>query len=249
MGRQIVILLLVAMMVATAGEATAGVPGDAGFLSLRMGLGGRNGAMGDTGVAEAADATSVYWNPANMVHARGTQVSLQHLEHFGLFRQECAALTHRLPKGTLGLYFSGFYSETLTRYTADRVGVPQGEFRPYQVAVGLAYAYPFRDFSLGVTGKFLHERIDAYSASGLALDVGITHRSQIPGLTLGAAVANLGGEMTLNQDPYDLPLTVRFGGSYTPHLEGESFAENLTVATDVVLPNDGNGRLHLGAED
>ncbi len=240
--------LLVILLLAAAAPATAGDPGDAGFLSLRMGVGARNGAMGDIGVAESNDATAMYYNPANLVYGDGTQMTLQHLEHFGLFRQEAMVLSHRLPKGTIGLSFSGFYSDPLERTTIDRVGVSQGEFQPYQLAVGLGYAYPFSSFSIGIVGKFLYERIDAYGASGLALDLGITHRSKLAGLTLAAAVANLGGQMTLKEEPYDLPLTVRLGASYTPQLEGESFAENLTVATDFLFPNDGNGRIHLGSE-
>lgn len=228
--------------------ALAGEPGDAGFLSLRMGVGARNGGMGDVGVAESPDANALYYNPANMILSQGTQVTLQHLEHFGLFRQEAGAVTHRLKQGAIGIIFSGFYSESLQRTTIDRVGVPQGEFQPYQMQVGLAYAHAFRELSLGVVGKYLYERIDAYSASGLALDIGITHQSKIPGLTLAAAVANLGDPMTLKEEAYDLPLTVRFGASLTPQLEQESLWENLTLAADVLLPNDGNGRYHLGGE-
>ena len=246
--RSLLVVLVALLLLGGMSAAWAGNPGEAGFLSLRMGIGARNGAMGDVGVAESADATAMYYNPANLVYTEGTQFTVQHLEHFGLFRQEAAVLSHRLPKGAIGLSFSGFYSDPLQRTTIDRVGVSQGEFQPYQLAVGLGYAYAFSSFSLGIVGKFLYERIDAYGASGLAVDLGISHRSQIPGLTLAAAVANLGDKMTLKEEPYDLPLTVRLGASYTPQLEGESFAENFTLATDVLLPNDGNGRVHAGAE-
>ncbi len=236
------------VFLAIAPPAWAGNPGDAGFLSLRFGIGARNGAMGDVGVAESSGATAMYYNPANLVLTEGTNLTLQHVEHFSLFRQEAAAVSHRLPQGAIGLIFSGFYSESIPRTTLDRIGVSQGDFQPYQLAVGLGYAYQFKDFSLGLVGKFLYERIDAYSAQGLALDLGISHRSKIPGLTLAAAVANLGGQMTVKEEPYDLPLTTRLGASYTPHTEGEGMAQNFTLATDLVLPNDGNGRIHVGGE-
>jgi hypothetical protein len=242
------IALALTLLPLTELPANAGDPGSAGMLWLRLGVGARSGGMGETGVAEASDATAMYWNPANMVHSEGTQVTVQHLEHFGLFRKESAAVTHNTPHGTVGLLFSGFYSETLDRTTLDRVGVPQGTFRPYDLMVGLGYGHAFRDISVGITAKFLYERIDAYDATGLAVDLGLNHRSKIEGLTLAAAIQNFGDKMTLKEEPFDLPVTLRLGASYTPHLEGDSFLEIFTGAPEIVAPNDGNGRFHAGLE-
>jgi len=223
-------------------------PGRAGFLSLRFGLGSRYAAMGETGVAEAADANAVWWNPANLAYAAGTQLVLQHVEHFNLFRQESLGVSHKTKQGGLGFLFSGFYSEELNRYDIINVGVPQGTFRPYDLSVSVSYGHAFKDLAVGATAKFLYQRIDTQDASGLAFDLGVTHRSQIKGLTLAAAVQNFGDQMVLDEEPYDLPLTFRLGGSFTPHPENGGWAEHFSVAADVVIPNDGNGRLHTGAE-
>jgi len=142
--------------------ASAGDPGSAGLLSMRLAVGARNGAMGDTGVASAFDGSAVFWNPANMAYTAGTQMTLQHMEYLGLFRKESLAVTHQTDYGSLGLLFSGFYSEELDRTDDEPAGVRLGTFQPYDLVIGLGYAYRFSQVAIGITGKIIYERIDTY---------------------------------------------------------------------------------------
>lgn len=228
--------------------AEAGEPGSAGLLALRLGLGARSGAMGETGAALATDATAAYWNPANLVNAPGTQVTLQHMEYFEDFRMESVAVSHNTPMGALGLSFMGFYVEPIARYDETPVGVQVGSFRPYDLAVGLSYAYDFKDVSVGITGKFLYERVDLYDGSGAAVDLGVVHRTKLPGLVLGVALQNYGSKFKLNQQEYDLPVTLRMGASYNGAPGSAEILRRTTLAGDIVVPNDGNARLHAGGE-
>lgn len=232
-----------------AGGAAAAEPGDSGLLWLRLGIGARSGGMGETGVASATDANAVYWNPANLTSAPGTQIGLQHTEYFGsLFRQEALTLSHSTPYGTVGLIFSGFYSEDIDRTELEQTGVTLGTFRPYDVVGGVAYAFDFREVSVGVTTKFLYERIDAYAGSTFALDLGIAADAPLEGLRMAAVVQNLGPALTLDQEEIELPRTVRFGAAYRPIFERARALENTLWVAEIVTPNDGNGRLHAGVE-
>lgn len=233
---------------ATASETRAQEPGSAGVLSLRLGVGARSGAMGETGVAQATDATAVYWNPAGLTAAEGTQVALQHTEYFGLFRQEALAISHRTEYGSLGLILSGFYSDDVDRTELDRTGVVLGTFRPYDVVFGLGYAIEVAEVSVGLVGKVVYERIDAYSGSTGAFDLGIAHDARIEGLRMAAVVQNLGRSLTLDEEAFDLPRTARVGLSYRPHLEGLPQLRRALGAAELVIPNDGNNRLHVGTE-
>jgi hypothetical protein len=239
---------LAASTVGVAPAALAGEPGSAGLLALRMGVGARSGAMGETGVALATDATAAYWNPANLVHAPGTQVTLQHMEYFQDFRMESVAVSHNTPMGALGLTFMGFYVDPIARYDESPVGVQVGSFRPYDLSVGLGYAYDFKDVSVGITGKFVYERVDLYDGSGAAVDLGVAHRTKLSGLVLGVALQNYGSKMKLNQQEYDLPVTLRMGAAYQGALDAPDLLQRLTLAADIVIPNDGNARLHAGGE-
>lgn len=248
--RTTALVALLALLLPAA--ALAGEPGSAGLLSLRLGVGARSGAMGETGVAHAFDGSAIYWNPANLAYTEGSQLTLQHMEYFGAFRQESLAAAHQTEMGTFGLLFSGFYSEELQRTSSEPAGVSQGTFQPYQLAVGLGWGYQLSELAIGFTGKFLYERIDVYDGSRFAFDVGVTHKARIEGLVLAAAAQNYGQDFELDVEgggqSYELPFLLRMGGSYVPHIESLPSLQRLQLAAELMVPNDGNGRLHAGAE-
>ncbi|MEN8007158.1 MAG: PorV/PorQ family protein [Candidatus Krumholzibacteriota bacterium] len=236
------------LALAVTSGAWAGNPGDAGLLSLRMGIGAREAAMGETGVASSEGAAAVFWNPANNVFAEfETGLVLQHHRYLGLFNHESAAVAHRMGDGVLGVIFMGFYSDDLNRYGAEPVGIPEGTFKPYDVALGVSYAHPLGEsFAAAVTAKLLYEKIDIYSDTGFAFDFFLTHKAMIDGLVFGFSATNLGGKLNLNAEPFQLPTAVRVGAAWTP--VDDFFQEKLTLAGDVVFPNDTREKAHVGAE-
>jgi len=245
---RIIRTLILATALLAAGAAAAGTPGEAGFLSLRMGVGAREVAMGGAGVAATHGAAGVYWNPAKLAFEdHGTDLLLQHQRSFGLFDREAAALAHRTGKGVIGLLFSGFYSDDMNRYSEDNVGVAEGTFNPYQVAVGVTYSRQVNErLALGVGVKLLHEEIDIYGGSGLAYDVFLAHKALVEGLWFGASVTNLGSDLTLDAVPYKLPTAARLGMSW--EAQQGILANRLALTGDVIFPNDGNNKAHVGAE-
>lgn len=245
--RCIVTVVLGICLLAGTAQA-AGNPGDAGLIFLRLGIGARETGMGDAGVASSHGAAAIFWNPANNVFADfETELILQHRRWLGLLDHEGAALAHRLGNGgVLGFIFSGIYSDEQTRYSADGVGVPMGQFSPYDMTFGISYAHPLGDrFSFGVTAKVVYERIDVHSGTGFAVDLGVTHKALVDGLLFAATATNLGGQMNLDDGPYDLPAAFRLGASWTPT---GALKERLTLAGDIFLPNDTDEKAHLGGE-
>ena len=244
--RRALAALLSALLLA--GAACAGTPGSAGFLSLRNPVGAREAAMGGAGVASAVGASAVYWNPARLAFTQdGTDLLLQHQRLWGLFDKETAAVAHRTPHGSLGFIFSGLYADEIERYEEDGVGVPLGSFRPYEVALGANYARMIGEvFAVGVGVKLLHTEIDVHGDTGLAYDLFIAHRAEIPGLWFGASLTNVGPDLNLDDGPFALPQAARLGLAFDP--QQEFFSGKLTLAADVLFPNDGNEKAHLGAE-
>jgi hypothetical protein len=248
MRRMTLIILLVVAVLSAALTVFAGTPGESGFLSLRMAVGARETAMGGTGVASSEGASAVYWNPALLAFEEpGTDLLLQHQRSFGLFDRESATLAHRTRFGVIGFFFSGFYSDDIERYSEENVGVAEGLFNPYQVAVGGTLSRQLNErLAIGVGAKLLHEDIDIYGGSGLAFDLFLAHKALIDGLWFGASYTNFGPDMKINIEDYPLPTALRFGMAWDP--QWKVLARKLTMTADMISPNDGNQKAHVGVE-
>ena len=232
-----------------ASAAVADTPGESGILSLRMPVGARETAMGGAGVASARGAAAVFWNPALLaLEERHTDLLLQHQSLYGgLFDKETALLAHRTGKGVIGFMFSGLYSDEITRYGETNVGIPEGSFEPYQTAFGATYSKRLGEtFAVGMGLKLIHEEIDVYGDTGFAYDVSVAHKAKVDGLVLGAALTNVGPDLTVNTRPYALPTALRVGFSFDPRQA--LFAGRVSLAGDLVFPNDGNEKAHAGVE-
>lgn len=226
--------------------AHAGQAGTTGLLSLRLGAGARAAGMGDAYVSLADDATSAYWNPAGLAAVERTDFTLMHQEWISTVRMETASLAHATNLGNFGLHFSGMYLDEIERYEDFPSSEPLGHFNVFEIAVTGAYARRFRDWDFGVGIKGLHSKLDDVSASGWAMDAGVRFHTRLPGLTFAAAGQNIGPQMKFIAEEFPLPATLRAGLDYqrdVPEIRGR-----LTGAVDIVWPNDGDVRSHLGAE-
>lgn len=246
--RRMTLLATMLLLIVMTPMAYAGDPGSAGLLFLRSGIDGRSAGMGETGVASAADASAVYWNPALLAHAEGTQMGLQHMEMYNLFRMESVYVSHATPYGNFGMLLTGFYSDAVERTEVDRVGEVLGTFQPYDLVGGLSWGKAFGSVMLGATGKVVYERIDAYSGTAFAVDLGISHDTRIEGLRLAAAIQNLGTDLTLNEEATALPQIIRAGLLWNPRFESAAWAERFRVNAEFLAPNDGDAKLHGGLE-
>jgi hypothetical protein len=232
-----------------AAAVAAGNPGDAGLLFLRLGMGTREAAMGGTGVASTDGAAAAYWNPARLAFAGGgTSFLLQQQKWLQSFDYTAVALTHHGSFGVVGLTFAGFFSDKIERYGAEPVGVPEGTFSPYDLAFGASYSRALgEELAIGLQAKLVYEKIDIYSGTVLLYDLFFAwNLRHLPGVSVGVAGTNLGGQMKINQEPFNPPKAVNVGASWTP--QAGTLRERLTVAGDVGFYNDGEEKAHLGGE-
>ncbi len=227
----------------------AGSPGDAGLLFLRQGMGTREAAMGGSGVAATEGAAAAYWNPSRLAfQPAGTAVLVQQQTWLEAFDYTAAALVHHGDFGVVGLTFAGLFSDEIERYGADPVGVPEGTFSPYDLAFGASYSRRLgEEFAVGAQAKIVYEKIDIYSGTVFLFDLFATwNLRHLPGVNLAVSATNLGGQMTINEEPFDPPQTVTVGAGWTP--QSGPLAHRATVTGDVAFYNDGNERAHVGAE-
>lgn len=99
--------------------------------------------------------------------------------------------------------------------------------------------------SVGAGAKFIRENIDDLAAVGYAADLGALYKvPSVPGLTLGAAMLNLGPTVRFQSADESLPLDLRLGGAY---VFGGADRRN-TLALDLTKTVYDKVRLGLGAE-
>ena len=76
--------------------------GKSGLAFLKVGVGSRGAALGEAYTTLADDPSAIYWNPAGLAAAHGTQLAFTHSRWLGDINNEFAAVTFPSFGGTLG---------------------------------------------------------------------------------------------------------------------------------------------------
>ncbi|HUV37323.1 MAG TPA: PorV/PorQ family protein [Patescibacteria group bacterium] len=246
MSRRVLAVVLV-IVAALCVDAEAGEPGTSGFLFLRLGNGARASGMGEAFTAVSGDATSIYWNPAGMVDITGVELNVTHSEWLMDIRFEQVSVVNEMLGGAVGLSFTGLYYGEMDRYGTSPSLTPDGTFAPYDLAVSAGYAMDvLPNIAVGGAVKVIYEKIDFESATSWAVDLGLTHRSMIEGLTLAASVLNFGPEAKFVEEKFYPPFQLRGGAAYT--YSDQRLRGSLVLAGEAVFPNDSDAKFHIGAE-
>ena len=190
----------------------------------------RSSAMGGTGVASAQGSSAVFWNPAGLTDASGTQVAFTRSEWLPELSSDMSfnffSASHAVnDRFTLGGHFTYLDMGSSEGRTAD--GLPTRTFSSFDAAVGVSAGYQLSSkWSLGTGVRYVHSDLapgmalgggqDAKSST-VAFDVGALYRPS-SFVTIGASLNNMGGQLEFTEeetagDP--IPTTLRVGYSLT----------------------------------
>jgi hypothetical protein len=236
--------------------AWASDPGTTAANFLELGAGPRAIGMGGAHVAVADDAYATWWNPAGLVQAENPEVSATYNNYLEKTSQQYIAGV--LPKGRLGTFGASaniFSYGTIAG--ADAGGQPTGDVSASDMALSASYAHPiFQDarkqshLSFGVTGKWIHEKLDTVSANAVAMDAGLHWEAgksmgeELEGLRAGLVIRNLGSSMKFDTDSFALPRAAAAGLALTRLWRGEA----MTFALDGEKPQAGSAFFSGGVE-
>jgi hypothetical protein len=177
--------------------------GTAGASELLIPVGGRDLAMGTSGIATSRGVEALYWNPAGVAKTPGAAEGMfSYMDYIADIKTSYAALAGNFGFGSLAFSLKSLSFGDIPLTTEDDPENRTGRtYSPSYVTVSVGYARSLTDaISAGGAVKLISERIDLVSASGIAFDVGIQY-SQLAGfkgLTLGVAVKNIGPQMTFD---------------------------------------------------
>ncbi|MCZ6636090.1 MAG: PorV/PorQ family protein [bacterium] len=207
----------------------------------------RASGMGNAYVAIADDANATYYNPAALadydVRSLSTtfykpvpNLASDIFSSFGAYTQPVQGI------GNLG--FSLNYTSLGEQVRTDAQGNNLGTFTSFGFALGVSYGtHLFRNMSLGVTVKFIHENLSGAGAgieqgkgagTSFAGDMGFMWKTT-DRLTLAWVLRNVGPNMTfIDADQADpLPQNFTLGIAYTA-LKRDNYQVLLT--TDIYKP-------------
>lgn len=223
--------------------------GKSGMAFLKLGVSGRAVSMGDAMSASASGAVATYYNPAGVLGPENgsAQFLLMHREWIQDIRSQFLGVSVQIDdENALGFSVNTATVADILIYT--RPGIAEGTFTSRDYGLAASYARSFSDdLQIGITGKFLFEKIFVDEASGFAFDFGAQYRTPIENLRVGFSLANLGSVNALRNEKITLPSLVRIGPAYT--LSIERMTSRLTVASDFlyIFPEK-KSYLNAGAE-
>jgi hypothetical protein len=220
--------------------------GQNGLAYLKIAVDARAVGMGEAYTAVAEDASAVYWNPAGMLKAKRSNVLFNHNEWIQDIRGEFLALSLVRKKSAWGFHLRSFnIGDIPVRVIAS--SEPLENTSAHYFSAGISYARRLHQrFDIGLTLKYLFEKIYVESAAGIGLDLGLMYRAPVKGLQLGFSMQNFGRMNNLKSESSDLPLITRLGGYY--QLPVFSTKVRGSLSSDIVLITNENIRIHLGTE-
>ena len=184
--------------------------GTAGASELLIPVGGRDVAMGNSGIATSKGVEALYWNPAGVARmntsAEGMFSYMSYIADIKLSYVAVAGSFRGLGAFSFSLKTLSFGDIPLTTET-DPEGIQGRTYSPSYTTLSVGYSRALTDaIAAGFSAKLISERIDLVSATGVAFDVGIQYRDVggFKGVTLGVAVKNIGPQMA-----YDGPGLLR----------------------------------------
>jgi hypothetical protein len=247
--------------------------GTSGAVFLKIPVGPRAASLGGAFTSCGDDASALFWNPAGSADVKGSALIASHEEWWAGSRLSHAAFVQSFGEiGSFGLSFTSMNMDKIAVTTEDDPEGTSGQtFDAQDLMLGITYARNLtEEFSVGITAKYVHQRIWNESAGGLAVDIGTLYHIGYRDLRLGMSVTNFGGDLTfegrdltvdydvnsaisterllpaqIQGEGYPLPLHFQVGICMSPYISDEL---SVLLATDVVHPNDNDEIVCAGIE-
>jgi hypothetical protein len=229
--------LTVFILFSHSAQAINSKAGTSAFTFLKIGTGAKAQALGGAFVGLADDATALFYNPAGLT-AKGevetttdpyespqtpvkqtlpNYLTASYINYLLDFQYGFIGYARQLDSSTaLGASVSYQNYGTFNRLDAQGNGI--GTFGASDFALGLTYSKRLTPkISAGITGKFIYEKVESYSANGLAADLGLMYLLSSDGVSrIGLSLTNLGAQLKgLTKEHKDkLPTKIAAGISH-----------------------------------
>lgn len=218
--------------------------GNTGLAFLKLGVTSRAISMGEAVVSNISDAAATHYNPAALFNGSKGNIMFMHNEQVLGVRTEFLAAKMKMNKFAFGLSVNNTAVDDIE--VREIPGESVEKFTAQNFSMGLSVGYRVNEMlTLGMTGKFLFEKIYIDNASGFAFDFGGLYVKDM--LSLGLAISNLGSMSELRSESTKLPSSVRGGATYMIPVTGLESMLRVSAEGYKVL-DGGKFHAHTGAE-
>jgi hypothetical protein len=210
---------------------------------MYLGADGRGAAMGSAFTAIANDVTSIYWNPAGLIEAKGLQAQFMHSKRFiSDINQSYLSISSPISEtSTIG---ASFYYITINdhRDTRNAYNLIENKvdydraklFNTGDYIFTLAYAQQYNtNIDWGVNVKFIYSDLEIETATGIGFDAGLKYK--MDNLKLGLVLRDFTSTLLAwsNGTKEFVTPSARLGAAYSIKLP--SMKLNVTPAVDLSI--------------
>jgi hypothetical protein len=220
--------------------------GNSGLSFLKFGFGARNVAMSDLGVVGVNDLSALNYNPSLLATTPKTQLFFTHNSLFQDLSSEMVAGSF----SALGLPIAiGVNSTSIADIEVrTKPGDAETTFSAHYFFTSASTGFSLADnLYVGFTVKYLYENLFSDDSNGWGFDLGATYNGIIDGLSIGAAVRNMGSMNLLRSESTKLPTDVRLGVAYNFSLKETKLDLNALAGFQKYTLED-DSHFHLGGE-
>ena len=246
-----------AQLVPNLGGQRAGI---SAFQFLKIGVGGRAVALGETYVAVANDASSLYWNPAGLVQFSENTVIASHTEYLVDIQHEFLGAVYHLDENqAIGVGATSLHMSDMQITTETQPRGTGNYFKFGDVALAGTYSRRMTDqFSFGITVRYVEETLDILKMRGVMTDIGTYYLTGLGSTRFAVVVSNFGadvhptgevkqfgGNIVNSFQSFSPPTVFKIGIAMEP-FEAEN--QRITTSLELNHPNDNAENVHFGVE-
>ena len=246
-----------AQLVPNLGGQRAGI---SAFQFLKIGVGARGVAMGESFVAVANDASAMFWNPAGLVESKQNLILASHTSYVIDISHEFFGASYMLgDNDAVGVAFSALHMEDMEVTTETQ---PFGTGRYFSfgdIAIGLTYSKKMTEqFSFGATVRYAEETLDVLKMRSVMVDLGTLYWTGLGSTRFAVTISNFGSDVepkgsaalsngtTANTfQAFSLPTIFKLGIA-TEFIETDD--SRLTTSLQLNHPNDNSEHFRIGVE-
>jgi len=228
--------------------------GTTGAQFLKIGVGARAVAMGETFAGLADDVNAIYWNPAGLGQVRSKQFTGSHMMMFQGINYEFLAfgmpVGEKMTAGCGVSYVDMGELEARESDTEDYTSFGANDL----AVVGAVGMNLGGGLGAGASIKYIRQTVSVdgnYTGTGFGIDAGVHYNSSPEGgkgVLAGACIQNIGTGITFTSsggfegEKNAMPFNIKAGIAY------KDTDNNWTMCADVNIPKDNYMNIHLGGE-